>query len=307
MKFDLKPMMNSTKLLFKKYSPEIFTFLGIGGMVGGTVMACKATLKLEPVLSEHKEKAAAVHQKYPKDENAQKQELTKVYAKTAGEVVKLYAPSVIIGVLSITGILTGNNILKERNVALAAAYAAVDSGFKKYRGRVVDRFGTEVDKELRAASHGEQMIVTETDEDGKKKKVKKTINVVDSTMPSDFARYFSYGDTLAAEPNAEYNEFFLKAQQERANLLLQANGYLFLNDVYAMLGYEKTKAGQAVGWVYDRNSEDHGDNYVDFGIQEVYRKRSDEPGDYEKLFLLDFNVDGSIMEHVLNKGMMATI
>jgi hypothetical protein len=67
---------------------------------------------------------------------------------------------------------------------------------------------------------------------------------------------------------------------------------------------EKSRAGQAVGWVYDKNREDHGDNWVDFGIQEVYRKRSDKPGDYEKVFLLDFNVDGPIMDHAEDKGLI---
>ena len=123
-------------------------------------------------------------------------------------------------------------------------------------------------------------------------------------MPSDYARYFCYGEARAAEPNADYNLFFLKAQQELANHMLIANGFLFLNDVYDMLGIDRSIAGQTVGWVYDKNMQDHGDNYVDFGIQEVYRKKSDEPGDYEKVFLLDFNVDGSILDHSLDKGLI---
>ena len=122
--------------------------------------------------------------------------------------------------------------------------------------------------------------------------------------PSDYARYFAYGEAAAAEPSEEYNIFFLKAQQELANHMLMAKGFLFLNDVYEMLGIEKSLAGQAVGWVYDRHADDHGDNYVDFGIQEVYRKRSNDPGDYEKVFLLDFNVDGSILEHAQKKGLI---
>ena len=71
-----------------------------------------------------------------------------------------------------------------------------------------------------------------------------------------------------------------------------------------MLGIERSIAGQCVGWVYDKNREDHGDNYVDFGIQEVYRKRSAEPGDYEKVYLLDFNVDGPIIDHAQEKQLI---
>lgn len=306
MKFDLKNLANGATLAVKKHSPEILVFTGIAGVVTSAVMACKATRKIDPVLDAHKRNAEAVHKKYEKvkDEHAEKQELTKVYLKTGVEFVKLYGPSVTLGALSITGILTSNNILRKRNVALAAAYAAIDTSFKQYRGRVVERFGEQVDRELRIGAHQEKIEVIETDENGKEKKVKKNVTVVDSAMPSDYARYFCYGEARAAEPNADYNAFFLKAQQNLANQMLISNGFLFLNDVYDMLGIERSIAGQMVGWVYDKHNDDHGDNYVDFGIQEVYRKKSDAPGDYEKVFLLDFNVDGAILDHSLNKGLI---
>ena len=54
-------------------------------------------------------------------------------------------------------------------------------------------------------------------------------------------------------------------QQAYANKKLQAQGYLFLNDVLEMLGIQKTKAGQIVGWIYNEEAP-IGDNYVDFGI-----------------------------------------
>lgn len=306
MKFDLKNTVNSCKLSVTKHSPEILVFTGIAGVVTSAVMACKATRKLDPVLEAHKQNAEAVHKKYAadKDENAEKRELTRVYLKTGVGFVKLYGPSVTLGALSITGILASNNILRKRNLALAAAYTAIDTSFKQYRGRVVERFGEQVDKELRIGGHKEKIEVIETDENGKEKKAKKEVTVVDNPMPSDYARYFCYPEAKAAEPNADYNEFFLRAQQELANHMLRANGFLFLNDVYDMLGIEKSVAGQAVGWVYDKNADDHGDNYVDFGVQEVFRKRSDKPGDYEKVFLLDFNVDGGILTHAQDKGLI---
>ena len=168
MKFDVKPFLNGAKLTLKKHSPEILVFTGIGGMIGSTVIACKATRRLDPVLEKHKQDAEAVHKKYErvKDERAEKHDLTKVYMKTGVEFVKLYGPSVAVGALSVTGILTSNNILRKRNMALAAAYAAVDAGFKQYRGRVIQRFGEDVDRELRFDGHQEKIEVVETDENG---------------------------------------------------------------------------------------------------------------------------------------------
>lgn len=306
MKLDIKNMINSGKLIMKKHSPEILVIISIAGGVTSGVMACMATRKIDPVLEDHRKSVEAVRKKFERnpDDRAEKQALTKVYMNTGAKFVKLYGPSVTLGGLSITGILAGNNILRKRNVALAASYAAIDTSFKQYRGRVVDRFGAEVDKELRIGARQEKIEVVETDENGKEKKVKKNVTVAGNGLPSDYARYFCYGEAKAAEPNDDYNLFFLKAQQELANHMLRANVFLFLNDVYEMLGIEKSVAGQSVGWVYDKNAEDHGDNYVDFGIQEVYRKRSDEPGDYEKVYLLDFNVDGPILEHAQNKGLI---
>lgn len=303
MKFDIKTAANKSKLAVMQYSPEILVVTGIVGVVASAVMACKATRKLDPVLEAHKKNAEEVHRKFT-DEKLEKRELTKVYMKTGVSFVKLYGPSVTVGMLSITGILASNNILRKRNVALAAAYTAIDTSFRQYRGRVVERFGEEVDKELRIGAHQEKIDVIEKDENGKEKKVKKTVTVTDTNLPSDYARYFCYGEAKAAEPNADYNQFFLKAQQELANHMLRANGFLFLNDVYDMLGIDRSVAGQMVGWVYDKNADDHGDNYVDFGIQEVFRKKSDRPGDYEKVFLLDFNVDGAILTHSVDKGLI---
>ena len=54
------------------------------------------------------------------------------------------------------------------------------------------------------------------------------------------------------------------------------DGYLFLNDVYDLLGIPKSKAGQVVGWIYDKNNNTDGDNYVSFGLVEAYMKNPDE-------------------------------
>ena len=304
MKIDFNGMTQKGLMALRKHSPEILMFLGIGGMATGGIMACKATHDhFDNIVTDHRVQVVKIRNSKI-EESDERKELTKAYLKTAGRITALYAPSVAISALSAASILTGNNILRKRNIALAAAYAAIDRGFKDYRGRVVDRFGADVDHELRNDLHQEKIDETVTDEDGKKKKVKKSVVVVGDGGLSDYSRYFAYGDAKGAEHNADYNLFFLRSQQDLANHILRANGFLFLNEVYDMLGIERSIPGQTVGWVYDKNKDDHGDNYVDFGIQEVYRKRSDNPNDYEKVFLLDFNVDGSILDHSLDKGLM---
>lgn len=300
MKIDISKITIPTKLFLKKHTPEILVFLGVGGAVSGGVMACRATYHhLDEILTDHVVRAESAREN---PEN--KKELARVYFRTGLDLARLYGPSLTVEALSVAGILAGNNILRKRNVALAAAYAAVDQGFRDYRGRVVERFGEEADRELRYGLHKEKKEETIVDENGKKKKVKRDITVADGGAPSDYARFFAKGEAKAAEGIDSYDLFYLRSQQELANHMLRAKGFLFLNDIYELLGIDPSIPGQMVGWVYDQTDEAIGDNYVDFRIQEVYRKRSDEPGDYEKVFLIDPNVDGCILEHASAKGLV---
>lgn len=303
-------MNNATRTLsrvgikLKKHSPEILIISGVIGTVASAVMACKATTKLNSILEETKATVGLIKEgseageirgrEYTKEDG--KKDLTITYTQTAVKIAKLYAPAVALGALSITAILTSNNILRKRNIAIAAAYTAVDKGFKEYRGRVVERFGKDVDRELRygiKAKEIEEKVIDE--KTGKEKTVKKTVDVVDPNTISEFAVIYDDG-CVGWEKDPELNKMFLLKQQSYANDLLKTRGYLFLNEVYEMLGFPRTKAGQVVGWIYD---EKHpiGDNFVDFGILDIHdeRKRAFMNG-YEQNILLDFNVDGNILD-----------
>ena len=296
---------NRAALKMKKHSPEILVVAGVVGVVGSTVMACKATTKLDSILNEAKDNIDKIHEAAehpeflpePYTEEDSKKDLAIVYTRTAVNVVKLYAPAVIIGGLSITAILAGHNITRKRNIALAAAYTAVDKSFKEYRGRVVERFGEALDKELRYNIKSKEVEEVTVNEDGSESAVKNAIDVVDPNNISSYARFFDDGCTGWTK-DPEYNLMFLRDQQRYANDLLQSKGHLFLNEVYDMLGIPRTKAGQAVGWFYDEKNP-VGDNFVDFGIYDTNRPRvRDFVNGYERVILLDFNVDGPILEYL---------
>ena len=288
----------------KKHSPEILAITGTIGVVTSAVMACRATTKLSSILDESKKEVELIKfaaenpdqlgEEVEYSEEDGKNDLRISYANTAVQIVKLYAPSVILGTLSITAMLTSNNILRKRNIALAAAYTAVDKGFKEYRSRVVERFGEELDKELRYNIKAKEIEETVVDEKtGKEKKVKKTVNVVDPSTYSVYARFYDDGCNGWTK-NPEDNLYFLKCQENYANDILKTRGHLFLNEVYDMLGIPRTQAGQIVGWMYDEK-EPIGDNFVDFGIFDLYNeKKRDFVNGYERTILLDFNVDGEI-------------
>ena len=289
----------------KKASPEIMVVSGVVGVVASTVMACKATTKVNDILEETRKQVDDVHNVLDSDvvsadeytNDDAKKDLAIIYTQTGVKLIKLYAPSVLVGALSITGILASHKILKKRNVALTAAYATIDRSFKEYRGRVVERFGKELDRELRYNIKAQEIEEKTVDKDGNETIEKKTVSVVDPNMYSDYARIFDNG-SMGWTKDPEYNLMFLKLQQNQANDRLRAQGYLFLNDVYDMLGIPRTKAGQIVGWIYDKENP-VGDNFVDFGIYDIYNEKAcDFVNGRERSIVLDFNVDGNILDMI---------
>lgn len=297
----------------KKHSPEILITAGVIGTVTSAVMACKATTKINDILEDAKAQIDTIHDgmeagvvippvgmpvPYSKEDG--KKDLTIVYAQTGFKLIKLYGPAVLLGTVSLFSIIKSHNIMTTRNAALAAAYATVDKGFKQYRGRVIERFGEELDRELKYNIKAKEVERTIVDEEGNESTIKETIHVAEIDEPSDYARFFDENcPNWSKDP--EYNLMFLKSQQAHANRILQAKGHVFLNDVYEMLGIPKTRAGHVVGWIYDKNNPDY-DNYIDFGLftqygNEIYdeRKRAFVNG-HERSILLDFNVHGNIYD-----------
>lgn len=299
---------NKIGLILKKNSPKILMGVGIAGSIVSTVLACKATLKVKDILDEKNETVEQIHncvedETVDYNEEDKKKDLTILYAQTGVKLAKLYLPSIALGALSIASIVSGYKILNKRNVALAAAYTVVDKGFKNYRKNVVERFGEEVDRELRHNIKAKQIEEKYIDKDGNEKtRKKKVYEIADDKKPgegiSEYAKFFDEWNTDEHSKDPEYNLMFLRKQQDYANEVLKHQGYLFLNEVYDMLGIPRTQAGQVVGWIYDENNPT-GDNYVDFGIYDLHdQQKRDFVNGLERNILLDFNVDGVIYDKI---------
>lgn len=282
--------LGRSALLLKKHSPEILTGVGIVGVVAASVMASRATLKLESTVEKIQIGKDVAHsmledEMFPEyDKERHTKEVAKVYVHGALDLGKLYGPSITLGVSSIACIIAAHGIMRRRNVALVAAYKAVETSFSEYRKRVIAELGEEKEQDIRIG----RQEVTEIDENGKKKKVTK----VDPNGISAYARFFDeYSENWSKTP--EYNLLFLKAQQNYANDLLHARGHVFLNEVYDMIGIPRSQAGQVVGWVISKD----GDNFIDFGVYDFNNAGSHLfVNGHEQSILLDFNVDGVIYD-----------
>lgn len=294
----------------RQHSPEILIIGGIIGGIGTVVLACRATLKAETVVSEAKENLARIEEcqnsmdseKYSEEDAANDRRT--VYIQTAVKVAGHYLPAIGMGILSLAGIVKSHNILSKRNVALAAAYVTVDTAFKEYRGRVREKFGEEVENQLRYGLVTKEIEEKVTDEKGREKTVKKTVTVCENGI-SEYARFFD-------EANRNYiaqdgpTMLFVNGQENYLNDLLRVNKIVYLNDAYRELGFKPSKAGAVVGWIYDKDGEE-GDNYIRISKQWVdVPTESVVTGEifYEKRLLLDFNVDGPILDHAVRVGLM---
>lgn len=287
-------------LHLQKTSPQLMFAGGIAAGLAGTVLACRATLKLSDVLEEAEKKQLQAeelreHAKEDStldyDEKKYTKDVAVLKVRTLLNITKLYAPSAGLLVLS-ASLLTGSHVtLNKRNASLTAAYVAVDEAFDKYRDRVKEQLGEDADREFRYGA--EEVKETVQGDDGKKKTV--TTKRVPDGMPSMYARFFDeYSENWQRNP--EYNAIFLRAQQNYYNDRLKVHGHVFLNEVYDALGIPRSQAGAIVGWVL---SED-GDNFVDFGIFDNIA--NDHVRDFvngrEAAILLDFNVDGVIFDKI---------
>jgi len=285
-----------TLLQAQKHSPSLLFAGGVAGVVVTTVAASVATLKVDSVLQQAKEdraKVDAVVQMQREDytEEDAKRDVVVIYARTTIDIVKLYTPAFLLGAASIAMLTKSHSILMSRNAGLTAAYALLDQTFSEYRRRVAKEFGDDQEHKLRHDYEVEHNLTGVRDADGKSKIIPIRVG---PKSPSGYARFF---DQLCNNWNKipEYNLVFLKCQQNYANDRLQSRGHIFLNEVYDMIGIERSRAGAVVGWVIGKD----GDNYVDFGIFDSNNERArDFVNGREGAILLDFNVDGVIYDKI---------
>ena len=261
------------KQLFKtqKASPTLLFVGGVVGVVATAVMASRATMQIEPIIdraSKDLQKINTIHETVPGAEYDEKDAVHDkviVYSRTAVDIAKLYTPTVLIGVASIAALTGSHVMLTRRNAAITAAYAALDQGFREYRKRVVDEYGEDVDRRFRYSN--DEVKVRDT-KSGEIVKNDPALYKMDPNKYSIYARFF---DELSSSwnPEPEYNNLFLRCQQNYVNDLLNARGHVFLNEVYDRLGIPRSKAGAVVGWTL----HGEGDGYIDFGIFDGWKPK----------------------------------
>ena len=277
-------IVGRTSLVISKHAPTILTVAGTAGFIGTTVLASKATLKLEETVAEEASLLFKVHEAQEEGKLSDKDathDKVVLYTRMATKLGKLYAPALVLGAASIAALATGHGIMLKRNASLAAAYAAVDQAFKSYKKKVEAKFGKDAVLEAISVPTEELVVDGETTESVLKYGDTSPYGVIfDETNHN-----WSADEDLSA--------LHLKCQQQYANDILQTRGHIFLNEVYKMLGFPHTPAGAITGWV-----KGNGDNFVDFNIHDGLFEGEDANGRLVTKWALDFNVDGVMYDKI---------
>lgn len=272
-------------LVLSKHAPTILTAAGTAGFIGTTIIASKATLKVEETISEEAALLVKVHEAHEAGKLEDKDALHDkviLYTRMTTKLAKLYAPALILGAASIVSLATGHGIMLKRNASLAAAYAAVDQAFKTYKKKVESKFGKD--------SVIDALVSTAEEDLTKNELTMEAIAAVDGVSPYGVIFDETNNNWSADE---DLSMLHLKCQQQYANDILQTRGHIFLNEVYKMLGFPHTPAGAVTGWV-----KGNGDDFVDFNIFEGTFEGEDEKGRTVTKWALDFNVDGVMYDKI---------
>lgn len=302
--------MKKLKALNKlaKHKSDILMGAGLLAIAGGTFLACRATLKAEDAaeeLADAKEKIEkaqndeALPDSAYSEEDAKK-DLAKAYGRAAGKMAKQYAPAVGAYVFGVVLVLRAYSLVKAELVSMTGAALAIETAFKAYRERVAERYGEDAERDIYLGAEDVEYEVTKTLKNGKEKTEKRKGKTVD---PAKMGLYeFFYDDATFPygwqDKGLEYNLYKLKQIEHWANDKLQAQGFLFLDDVLRELGMDAANAAEPLfrtaGWFRDGD----GDGYVDFGVQSM----RDYEFPNESVVVLNLNVDGLIGGQFANSG-----
>ena len=291
----------------KKVSPTLLLAGGTVVVLAGVVYACKKTPKAEKILEENGKTADIIKNTEIGTEVTDEDGSVVLYTKkdktcdicklafnTGKDLAKVYAvpAGMILGGFGM--IFAGFGILNKRNTQLIAACSAISKAFEDYKDKVKEKLGKENEKDIRFNAEEHEKETVEETKDGKKRAKKNRWKSYSDFVNDPYARCFDEMNPYFKRDNQANKDFLLRGQSW-ANDLLRAQGHCFLNEVYDILGFERTAAGAVTGWVLGNGGDDFIDFGIDDGVLEANRAfmRGEEPAIW-----LDFNVDGVILDYI---------
>lgn len=313
----IKGAGHAVKTTTRRNSPKILMVAGTIGVGAAIVTACAQTRKVDEVIADHENNMERI--KKLREKSAQRGENEKfaketamVYGNTTMRIARIYAGPAALTIGSLACFFGANHILNKRNLALAAACTAIDTSFKEYRGRVSDRFGEEVEKQIRHGIVSKEVEKTVVDENGNETTVKETVDVAEASEDA-YKRYFTrHNPNWDRSPDVV--RFFMISAQNALNDLLKSRaytspngiGYVTLNEALTEFGFDTPADGSGLvdGWIYDKKNP-YGNNYIEISVAPC--KLPGEDGTLEQAYSVVFNVDGNIYNELYHRDLRSKV
>lgn len=255
----LKRGLNTLVFKGKKYAPEILAISGGIGACAGFVMGCKATLSVPDILEKHHEELKVIEETDSLDEKTADKAVKKVYFNTTKKFVVTYGPAVTVFTLSLGSIFGSTYIFRKRSAEYAGAYAAVSTAYSEYRKRVIEKFGAEADEDIITGKK-----IVEVPVEGKKRP--KKVTTYDDPI-DEIDRLYAEGN-IGWTKDPTHNKMYLLKCQAMCNERLRDKGYLYLEEVYKMFGYQVTVTSKKAGWIWDPKYNGGEEGRVSFGLDD---------------------------------------
>lgn len=301
----MKNAASGSGLFFKAHAPEILVGTGVVGFGLTVVGACKATSKAHDIL-EAKEEALNDNDLAFQDniisEKDHEDNIRQINRNSKWMLVKAYTPTATGLVVSVILVLGGYRMINGRLVKTAAAYKILEDGFGRYRENVRDEFGEDADWRMLNTIRPERLEAAEKEREANreieadKKRKKKNYEKRRTAHQEVYSKFFDqYSDRWRRSWTPDQVWDYLRQKQREANDMLRIRKHIFLNEVYDLLGLDRTEEGAVVGWILTKKNPN---SFVDFGLKsmpEEERRRflSAERNEDIKIWL-HFNPDGLI-------------
>lgn len=256
---NIKNTFNAVKEFTRINSPTIMLVAGLASIGVAVVSAIIATKKVDEI------------------NDMEDIYITDDHKKNTVKKVVAYIPTVVATGVAVACFIGDHKVLSTQRDAAIAAYLALLGEYTALKEKYTAEKGIEAANDIREIEQ----------------KTKEDPNVATGKF------YFAEGFSTDWRPNCDMNRDFLKIQEGMLNVLLQARGHLFVNDVLTSLGMPNVAYGQLAGWIYDKKHPT-GDNIISFGIDWDNPENND--ADTEKFVrgesdavVISLNFDGDIV------------
>lgn len=302
----------AAKVFWKRNGSTIMIFGGSGAVVLGTFFACKSTLEVDKVLEKREQEKAKIEAAHTQkldgySEEEYKKDLVRVKALTAKDMAVLYWKAGLCTVGGLAMITCGRNMMKREITTAVAVSAAIKKSFDEYRARAKAKLGEEEEAKLYYGVEEREETEVTVEEDGTKieQTVKRYFTPDGMELPSPYARVYDQTHPNWKPTVSQVEGYFIMLQNNLNDMFYMSLGkrgsaQFFLNDAYAYSEFEKSKAGQFVGWKV--RTDGTTDNRIDLGVIDPKTKKL-YPWQRQlylekNRIIVDYNVDGNIIHDV---------